>query len=56
MQKYLVSITETVNKIIEIESESEKEALNIAENKYYSGTINLFPSDYYDLNFKIKSD
>ena len=53
MTKYKISIKETLEKIIEINAENEKEALEIAKEKYLNEEIVLDYNDYIDTDINI---
>ena len=53
--KYQVEITETLQKTIEVEAESEREAISKVEDQYYNGEIELDTSDFIDTVFEIIS-
>lgn len=46
MEKYKVEVKEELSRVVEIEAESYKEALNIAESQYELGEIILDETDY----------
>ena len=49
MQKYKVKITETLTKVIEIDADSEYEALQIADNNYRKADDEyILTSDNFD--------
>lgn len=41
MKTYYISVTETLNKIVEVHAEDSSEALQKAEDAYYNGEIAL---------------
>lgn len=45
--KYPISITEQFNKVVEIEANSKKEAINKAKSLYNEGKIVFCPLDYF---------
>ena len=51
--KYKIEYTETLQRIIEIEANSEAEALSIADEKYYSEEIILDDNDYKGVEISI---
>ncbi len=48
MKKYKVEITETLQKIIEINSSSEEDAINQVRNDYGSEKITLDSNDFIE--------
>lgn len=50
--KFNIEITETLQKTIEIEAETEQEALDKVEQHYWGGDIYLNSEDYTDTQFK----
>lgn len=54
--KYIVTITEVLEKEVIVEAESEQDALNIANDNYYSAEDDyvLNASDYVDTSFSVK--
>ena len=53
--KYQVEITETLQKTVEVEAESERDAISKVEDKYYNNEIELDTSDFIDTVFEIIS-
>ena len=51
--KYKIEITETLQKIIEIEAVSEKDALLIVKKLYNNEKIILDDTSYIDTEFKV---
>ena len=51
--KYKIEITETLQKTIEIEANSEEEALSIIKAKYVNEQIRLEVCDYMDTEISI---
>lgn len=54
IKKYTVTITETLQENISITAESEKEAVNIAKDRYEKGYISLDYRNNIDTKFNIK--
>lgn len=54
--KYYVSITETLNKVVGVEAENEKEAKKIIYDAYYDSEITLSPEDYFDSSIELESE
>lgn len=50
--KYSVIVTETLAQRVNIEAESEEEALEIAEEMYYDGDIILDCDDFVSATFE----
>lgn len=51
MKTYYISITETLNRIVEVHAEDSNEALQKAEDAYYNGEIVLDSEDFVDTDF-----
>ena len=51
MKTYYISITETLNRIVEVHAEDSSEALQKAEDAYYNGEIVLDSEDFVDTDF-----
>ena len=56
MKTYYVSITETLNKIVEVHAEDSSEALQKAEDAYYNGEIELDHNDFVDTEFEDETE
>ena len=52
MKTYYISVTETLNKIVEVHADSEQEALQKAEDSYYNGEFELDYNDRVDTEFE----
>lgn len=52
MKTYYISVTETLNKIVEVHAESEQEALQKAEDSYYNDEFELDYNDRVDTEFE----
>lgn len=52
MKTYYISVTETLNKIIEVQAESSEEALRKAEDAYDADEFELDHGDYVDVEFE----
>lgn len=48
MKRYYVSVTETLNKVVSVDAESEKEAIEKAKDAYCENEIVLSGDDYLD--------
>ena len=56
MKTYYISVTETLNKIVEVQAENSEEALRKAEDAYYNGEIELDYNDMVDTNFNDETE
>lgn len=56
MKTYYISVTETLNKIIEVHAENKQEALQKAENSYYNDEFELDYNDRVDTEFEDDTD
>ena len=56
MKKYLVRITETLVKDIEIEAESELDAISKAQDAYEKAEIVLDDTDYSGVDIDIETE
>ena len=52
MNKYKVEITETLQKIVEVEADNEKDAMHKAMKMYKNSEVILDDNDFVDLDFK----
>lgn len=52
MKTYYISVTETLNKIVEVHAENEQEALQKAEDSYYNDEFELDYNDRVDTEFE----
>lgn len=54
--KYIVTITEVLEKEVTVEAESEQDAFNVANDNYYNAEDDyvLSASDYVDTSFSVK--
>lgn len=52
MKTYYISVTETLNKIVEVHAESEQEALQKAQDSYYNDEFELDYNDRVDTEFE----
>ena len=52
MKTFYISVTETLNRIVEVHAEDSSEALQKAEDAYYNGEIELDYDDYVDVEFE----
>ena len=51
MKTFYISITETLNKIVEVHAEDDGEAIQKVSDAYYDGQIVLDSNDYVDVQF-----
>lgn len=51
MKTFYISVTETLNKIVEVHAEDSSEALQKAEDAYYNGEIELDYNNMVDTDF-----
>ena len=56
MKTYYISITETLNRIVEVHAEDSGEALQKAEDAYYNGEIELDSEDFVDTDFNDETE
>lgn len=52
MKTYYISVTETLNKIVEVHADSEQEALQKAQDSYYNDEFELDYNDRVDTEFE----
>ena len=52
MKTFYISITETLNKIVEVQAESSEEALRKVEDAYDADEFELDYDDYVDVEFE----
>lgn len=51
MKTYYISITETLNKVVEVKAEDEREALRKASDAYYRGVLNALAGIAMEFGF-----
>lgn len=59
MKTFYISVTETLNKIVEVHAENKQEALQKAEDAYYNGEIVLDSEDsenFVDMQFNDETE
>ena len=56
MKTFYISVTETLNKIVEVQAESSEEALRKAEDAYDADKFELDHNDMEDLEFEDDTD
>ena len=54
--KYTVVITETLQRKIEVEAESEREAIGEVEERWYGSEIVLIADDFTRVEFSVAED
>jgi len=55
MKKFIIEITETLQRRVEVEAESEESAMSKIRNQYSKEDIVLDSSDYTNTNFEYLS-
>ena len=56
MKTFYISITETLNRIVEVHAEDSSEALQKAEDAYYNEEIVLDSDDFVDTDFNDETE
>ena len=56
MKTFYISITETLNKIVEVQAEDEYEAISKVEDAYYSDEVELDYNDKVDTDFNDETE
>lgn len=56
MKRYYVSVTETLNKVVSVDAESEKDALEQVRTAYYDSAIVLDSNDFCGETIEIEAD
>lgn len=56
MKTYYISVTETLNRIVEVHAEDSGKALQKAEDAYYNGEIVLDSEDFVDTDFNDETE
>ncbi len=51
MKTFYISVTETLNRIVEVHAEDTNEALQKVEDAYYNGEVVLDSEDFVDTDF-----
>ena len=54
MKKYKVTITETLERVVEVEAEDYEEAVDIIGDEYRNGEIILCSDDYTGTDFNVE--
>lgn len=52
MNKYKIEITETIQKIVEVEADNEQDAIHSVMRKYKNSEVVLTEEDFIDVDFK----
>ena len=56
MKRYYVSVTETLNKVVSVDAESENDALEQVRAAYYDSVIVLDSNDFCEETIEIEDD
>ena len=56
MKTFYISVTETLNRIVEVHAEDSSEALQKAEDAYYNEEIVLDSEDFVDTDFNDETE
>lgn len=56
MKTFYISVTETLNRIVEVRAEDSQEAIQKATDAYYDGQIVLDSDDYVDVDFNDETE
>ena len=56
MKTFYISITETLNRFVEVHAEDFSEALQKVEDAYYNGEIVLNSEDFVDTDFNDETE
>ena len=56
MKTFYISVTETLNRIVEVHAEDSSEALQKAEDAYYNEEIVLDSDDFVDTDFNDETE
>ena len=56
MKRYYVSVTETLNKVVSVDAESEKEAVQKVQDAYNNSEIVLDSDDFIGEQVQVESD
>jgi hypothetical protein len=54
--KYYVSITETLNRVVSVDAENEKEAVSRVEDAYFENKVTLSGDDYVGYSVDIEDE
>lgn len=56
MKTFYISVTETLNKIVEVHAEDEYEAIHKVSDAYYNDEFELDSNDYVDVQFNDETE
>lgn len=56
MKTFYISVTETLNRIVEVHADDKDEAIQKASDAYYDGQIVLDSDDYVDVDFNDETE
>lgn len=56
MKTFYVSVTETLNRIVEVRAEDKREAIQKVSDAYYDGQVVLDSEDYVDVDFNDETE
>lgn len=56
MKRYYVSVTETLNKVVSVDAESEDEAVSAVNDAYHNCEIALGSDDFIGEQVQVESD
>ena len=56
MKRYYVSVTETLNKVVSVDADSENDALEQVRVAYYDSVIVLDSNDFCEKTIEIEDD
>lgn len=56
LKTFYISVTETLNKIVEVHAEDEYEAIHKVSDAYYDGQVVLDSDDYVDVQFSDETE
>lgn len=56
MKTFYISVTETLNRIIEVHAEDKVEAIQKVSDAYYDGQVVLDSEDYVDVDFNDETE
>ena len=56
MKTYYISITETLNRVVKVQTENDYDAMHKASDAYYNGDIVLDSQDFVDTQFNDETE
>lgn len=56
MKTFYISVTETLNRIVEVHAEDEYEAIHKVSDSYYNNEFELDSNDYVDVQFNDETE